>query len=82
MTASEPASGVKPAHSVSLPSLLLNFARQFWAGRDSVRDIKNFPVRCWFGLMRFVLVILNSRHIVDVPRVFYFIQSLVLIRRG
>lgn len=69
MTASEPASGVKPAHSVSLSSLLLNFARQFQGERVSVRDIKNSLGRRSFGLMLFVLAIPNSLPIVGIPGV-------------
>ncbi len=69
MTASEPAPGNKPAHSVSLSSLLLNFARQFEGERVSVRDIKNSLGRRSFGLMLFVLAIPNSLPIVGIPGV-------------
>ncbi len=67
MTASEPASGAKPAHSVSLSSLLLNFAHQFRGERVSVRDIKNSLGRRSFGLILFVLSIPNSLPIVGIP---------------
>jgi hypothetical protein len=69
MTASEPASGDKPAHSVSLSSLLLNFARRFEGERVSVRDIKNSLGRRSFGLMLFVLAIPNSLPILGIPGV-------------
>jgi hypothetical protein len=69
MTASEPAPGNKPAHSVSLSSLLLNFARQFEGERVSVRDIKNSLGRRSFGLMLFVLAIPNSLPILGIPGV-------------
>lgn len=69
MTASEPASGNKPAHTVSLSSLLLNFARQFEGERVSVRDIKNSLGRRSFGLMLFVLAIPNSLPIFGIPGV-------------
>jgi hypothetical protein len=69
MTASEPASGDMPAHSVSLSSLLLNFARQFEGERVSVRDIKNSLGRRSFGLMLFVLAIPNSLPVVGIPGV-------------
>lgn len=69
MTASEPVPGNKPAHSVSLSSLLLNFARQFEGERVSVRDIKNSLGRRSFGLMLFVLAIPNSLPIVGIPGV-------------
>lgn len=69
MTASEPAPGNKPAHSVSLSSLLLHFAREFKGERVSVRDIKNSLGRRSFGLMLFVLSIPNSLPIVGIPGV-------------
>jgi hypothetical protein len=69
MTASEPALGDKSAHSVSLSSLLLNFARQFQGERVSVRDIKNSLGRRSFGLMLFVFSIPNSLPIVGIPGV-------------
>jgi len=67
MTASEPASGLVPAHSFSLSTLLLNFARQFKGERVSIRDIKNSLGRRSFALILFVLAIPNSLPIVGVP---------------
>jgi len=60
MTVSEPASGHRPAHTVSLSSLLLDFARQFQGERVSVRDIKNSLGRRSFGVLLFVFAIPNS----------------------
>jgi hypothetical protein len=69
MTASDSASGVKPAHTVSLSSLLVNFARQFQGERVSIHDIKNSLGRRSFGLMLLVLAIPNSLPIVGIPGV-------------
>lgn len=65
----EPASGDLPAHSVSLSSLLLNFARQFQGERISMRELKDSLGRRSFGLILFVLAIPNVLPFVAIPGV-------------
>lgn len=67
MNDSEPASGKRPAHSVSLSSHLLHFARQFQGERISVGELKSALGRRSFGLILFVLAIPNSLPIVGIP---------------
>lgn len=69
MNDSEPASGKPAAHSVSLSSHLLQFARQFQGERISVGELKDSLGRRSFGLILFVLAIPNSLPILGIPGV-------------
>lgn len=68
MNDSEPASG-KPVHSVSLSSLLLNFARQIPGERISVGELKDSLGKRSFGMILFVLAVPNSLPVVGIPGV-------------